>query len=264
VKAFLCQARAFLVRDFATDFTYRLSFAIGFIDAIGAVGMNYLLSTLIAVRPGGYDAFAFIVTGLVLNSAMTTGLVCYAQAIRQSQQSMTLPLLVTSPIGSARLIVLSSAYPMIRGAMESVLFLGVALILGLRLAGANIVGAVLVFVLALAAFGAIGVLSAACIVVWKRGDPIPWLIGAASWLFGGVFFPVDRLPESLQVFSRLLPITYALDALRPALLGSLPLWDILTRAASLVLFTAVIVPLSLFAFDRALSRARVEGTLRQF
>ena len=264
MKAVVCQARAFVARDFITDFTYRLSFAIGLVDAIGAVGMNYLLSTLIAVRPGGYEPFAFIVTGLVLNSAMTAGLACHAQAIRQSQTTLTLPLLVTSPMGPARLIALSSTYPTLRAASESLLFLAVGLALGLSLAGANAPGAIFVFALALAAFSALGILSAACIVVWKRGDPIPWLIGAASWLFGGVFYPVDRLPDSLQLVSRLLPITYALDALRPALLGSAAFGEIASRALPLLLFTAAIVPLSLFAFGRALERARVEGTLRQF
>lgn len=263
MKRFVCQARAFMARDFATDFTYRLSFAIGVADAIGAVGMNYLLSTLIGVRPGGYDAFAFILTGLVLNSAMTTGLACYAQAIRDSQQSFTLPLLVTSPVGSSRLVMLSSAYPLLRASLEAMLFLIAGVALGLSLSGVNVIGAALVFGIALAAFSAVGVLSAACIVVWKRGDPIPWLIGAASWLFGGVFFPIDRLPESLQLLSRLLPISYALEALRPALLGSAGLAEIVERTVPLLVFTAAVVPLSLYAFHRALERARVEGTLRQ-
>jgi ABC-2 type transport system permease protein len=264
VTALLCQVRAFLRRDFVVDFTYRLSFAIGVIDAIGGVGAHYLLSTIIGIRPGGYEPFAFILTGLVMNSAMSTALACYAQSVRESQQSATLPLLVVSPLSARRLIVLSSAYPLLRATIEAMLFLGVGLALGLGLGGANLFGATIVFLVALAAFSAVGILSAACIVVWKRGDPIPWLIGAASWLFGGVFFPIDRLPESLQVLSRFLPITYALEALRPALLLGIGLGDVLRHAAPLMVFTAVIVPLSLLAFDRALDRARVEGTLRQY
>lgn len=264
MTAGVCQLRAFTRRDFIVDFTYRLSFAIGAIDAIGAVGAHYLLSTIIGIQPGGYTPFAFILTGLVMNSAMSTALACYAQSVRESQQSATLSLLVVSPLSARRLIVLSSAYPILRASIEAMLFLGVGLALGLGLRGANLAGAVVVFLLALAAFSAVGILSAACIVVWKRGDPIPWLIGAASWLFGGVFFPIDRLPESLQVLSRFLPITYALEALRPALLGSISFGEVLGLTLPLALFTACAVPLSLLAFDRALERARVEGTLRQY
>ncbi len=264
MRVLACQLRAFLSRDFVADFTYRLSFAIGIVDAVAAVGAYYLLSTLIAVRPAGYDAFAFILTGLVLNSAMSTAMVCYANAIRESQQTFTLPLLVASPVTPRRFVLLSSAYPMLRATVEGLAFLGVGVVLGLALGAANIVGAALVVVLAMAAFSAVGVLSAACIVVWKKGDPILWLIGSASWLFGGVFFPIDRLPAPLQALSRLLPISYGLDALRPALLGRVSLAGIIALAAPLAIFTAVAVPVSLAAFTWAIERAKRDGSLRQF
>lgn len=264
MRALACQFRAFVARDFVADFTYRLSFAIGVADAVAAVGAYYLLSTLIAARPGGYDAFAFILTGLTLNSAMTTAMVCYANAIRESQQTFTLPLLVTSPVTAPRFVLLSSAYPMVRATVEGLAFLAVGVVLGLALEGANALGAAIVFVVAMAAFSAIGVLSAACIVVWKRGDPIIWLIGSASWLFGGVFFPIDRLPAPLRALSRLLPISYALEALRPALLGGVSLREIAARALPLAAFTAVTLPVSLVAFTWAVERARRDGSLRQF
>jgi ABC-2 type transport system permease protein len=264
MRSFACQLRAFVARDFVADFTYRLSFIIGLVDAIAAVGAYYLLSTLIAVKPGGYDAFAFILTGLAMNSAMTTALVCYASAIRDSQQTFTLPLLVSSPISARRFVVLSSAYPLLRATTEAFAYLAAGLVLGVVLAGASIAGGVLVFLLAMGAFSAIGILSAACIVVWKKGDPILWLIGSASWLVGGVFFPIDRLPAPLQALSRLLPISYALDALRPALLGAASLGEIARRAAPLAAFTLIAVPTSLVAFTWAVERARRDGSLRQF
>lgn len=264
MRAFICQARAFARRDFNTDLTYRLSFAIGVADAVFAVAAYYFLSGMIGSRPGGYDAFAFILTGIVLNSAMSTALSCFAQAIREGQHAATLPLLVASPLGAGRLIALSSAYPVLRAAIEGMLFLGVGVALGLSLSSASPLGAAVVFTIAMAAFSSVGVLSAACIVVWKRGDPIPWLFGAASWLLGGVFYPVDQLPSWLQRLSRCLPMTYALDALRPALLGGLGFVDVLRRVLPLAACAAVLLPISLYAFTRAIDRARREGTLRQY
>jgi ABC-2 type transport system permease protein len=37
-------------------------------------------------------------------------------------------------------------------------------------------------------------------------------------LLGGVFWPLDRLPEVLQAVARVMPITYAVDALREVML----------------------------------------------
>lgn len=264
MNAWTPQIHAFLLRDFLTDISYRVSFAMSVIDALAGVAAYYLLSTMIGVRPDGYDAFAFILTGLVMNSAMSAAMVCHAQAMRTSQQTATLPLLVASPLSPARLVALSSGYPLLRAALEAVLYLAAGVWLGVALLGASILGVAFVFAISLAAFSAIGMVSAACTVVWKRGDPIPWLVEAASWLMGGVFFPVALLPEPLQVVSHLLPITYALDAIRPALLSTTTTREVLRSAAPLVAFTAIAVPFALIAFDRALARARAEGTLRQF
>jgi ABC-2 type transport system permease protein len=195
---------------------------------------------------------------------MSAALVCHSQAIRASQQAGTLPLLVASPLTSRRLVTLSAGYPLLRASLEGALYLCAGVLLGVTLHGASITGALLVFAVSLCAFSAIGMLSAACAVVWKRGDPIPWLFDAASWLLGGVFFPVDLLPAPLQAVSRLLPITYALDAIRPALLTPAGIGEILSRAMPLVVFAAAAVPLGFLAFDRALARARAQGTLRQF
>ncbi len=258
------QARAFVVRDFVTDISYRVSFAMSVIDALAGVAAYYLLSTLIGVRPDGYDAFAFILTGLVMNSAMSAAMVCHSQAMRASQQTATLPLIVASPLSSTRLVALSSGYPLLRASLEGVLYLLAGVWLGVTLHGASIAGALFVFAVALAAFSAIGMLSAACTVVWKRGDPIPWLFEAASWLLGGVFFPVALLPEPLRMVSHLLPITYALDAIRPALLATATTAEILRNSAPLIAFTLVALPMALLAFDRAVARARQQGTLRQF
>ena len=264
MTAWASQLRAFIARDFLTDISYRVSFAISVIDAVAGVGAYYMLSRLVSARPDGYDAFAFILTGLVMNSAMSTALVCHSQAVRASQQAATLPLLVASPLTSRRLAMLSAGYPLLRGSLEAALYLCAGLWLGVSLRGASVAGALVVFAATLAAFSAIGILSAACTVVWKRGDPLPWIFDAASWLFGGVFFPVALLPAPLRIISKLLPITYALDAIRPALLSAADAGEIVVRALPVIAFAAVTVPLAFVAFDRAVARACADGTLRQF
>lgn len=41
-------------------------------------------------------------------------------------------------------------------------------------------------------------------------------------LLSGVFFPVDQLPLALQNIAQLLPLTHAIDLVRPLVLGSVP------------------------------------------
>jgi ABC-2 type transport system permease protein len=80
----------------------------------------------------------------------------------------------------------------------------------------------LLLIVALIVFSGLGILSASFIIILKRGSPISWLFGWLSWLLGGVLYPVAVLPDWLRQISVLLPITYAIEGMRAALLRSAP------------------------------------------
>jgi ABC-2 type transport system permease protein len=43
----------------------------------------------------------------------------------------------------------------------------------------------------------LGIISAAFIMRFKKGNPVTWMVATASELLGGVYFPIDVLPERL-------------------------------------------------------------------
>ena len=61
-------------------------------------------------------------------------------------------------------------------------------------------------------------------------------------LLGGVFWPVERLPDVLQAIARVLPVTYAVDALREVMLKGASIgsdtvrFDLLVLAGIALLF----------------------------
>src|SRR2546427_337986 len=83
-------------------------------------------------------------------------------------------------------------------------------------------------------------------------------------IVGGVFYPPQDMPVWLGGWSRLLPITYALHALRRALLRGSRFADLLPDIRALVLFAAVLLPLGILAFRFAVRKARQEGSLVQY
>ncbi len=85
--------------------------------------------------------------------------------------------------------------------------------LGARLA-LNPVAFVATLVISMVPFAALGLISAALVLVFKRADPFALTLDAASYLLCGVIYPVDVLPPVLQWASKLLPATYAISALR--------------------------------------------------
>jgi ABC-2 type transport system permease protein len=135
---------------------------------------------------------------------------------------------------------------------------------GLSLGRVNLLAVLLLFLLSVAAFSSIGILSATFTLVFKRGDPLLWLFAGLSWLLGGVFYPLEVLPRFLQHAGQLLPITHALVGMRAALLCNASILELLPQIGVLGVFALVGLPLSLLAFHLGVRWARVTGTLSHF
>lgn len=256
------KAWAFFKRDFVTDLSYKLSFALEAVHALIAVSTYFFLAGLIGERKlDGYDSFSFIMVGLTVNAYMTTCLVCFAQAIRGSQLTGTLKAILATPTSPAGLLLFSSAYPLARATLDGIVYTLGGLAFGLSLAQSNLAAAALVFVVSILAFSGIGMISATFTLLFKRGDPLVWLFGSASWLLGGVMFPIDVLPSWLQRLAGLLPITHALRGLRAALLTGASVADVLPELGALTLFAVLGLPVSFVAFKLGLERAKMTGTI---
>jgi ABC-2 type transport system permease protein len=72
------------------------------------------------------------------------------------------------------------------------------------------------------------------------------------------------MPEWLQRLSRLIPITYSLDAMRRALLTDASFQELLPDIVALIVFCVLLIPSSLLIFRYAVHRAKVDGSLAHF
>jgi ABC-2 type transport system permease protein len=98
-------------------------------------------------------------------------------------------------------------------------------------------------------------------LLFKRGNPAKWFFLGVSSVAGGMLFPVGILPDWLQLVAHLNPVTYALDAMRAALLGGARITALWRPLAILLLFSGVLLPISMSVFSRALRRTKITGTL---
>jgi len=101
-------------------------------------------------------------------------------------------------------------------------------------------------------------------MVFKRGDPVVWIISLVSGIFGGVYFPVSVLPEKLRFISHLLPITYSLEALRNAMIKGYGLRELLPAIAVLAMFCLVLLPSSILIFWFAVKKTKASGSLAYY
>ena len=118
--------------------------------------------------------------------------------------------------------------------------------------------------LTLVSFSSIGIIAASFVMVLKRGDPIAWFFNTLSGFLGGVYYPIEVMPGWMRWMAGWLPITYALQAMRLALLQGATIQSLLPQMLTLAAFSLVLFPLSLLAFQYAVRRAKYEGSLSHY
>ena len=264
-------AVAFIKRDASMALSYRLSFALQFTGIVLILATFYFLSQLFgsAVAPEleayGGDYFAFVLVGLAFSRYMTLSMTTFSSSIREGQMMGTLEIMLLSPTRLSKILLSSSIWAYVFTSFQVVLFLilGVA-IFGMSLENANVLTALVMLLLSIVSFAGIGIISAAFIMVLKKGDPIAWAFGGLSTLLAGVYYPVAVLPDWLEPISALLPLTYALEGMRMAVLQGYTLYDCRFEILALVGFSAVLLPLAFLSFRFAVKRAKAEGSLIQY
>jgi ABC-2 type transport system permease protein len=230
--------------------------------------MFFFLSRLIGkgvhdqLIPYGGDYFSFVLIGIAFTDYLSVSLSSFAGEIRNAQMMGTLEALLVTPTSVPTILVSSTLYNFTFTSVRVFLYLFIGIIVfGLNLNLTSLPAFFAVMVLTILAFSGIGLLSAAFIIVFKQGSPISWVMGTASGLLGGVFYPVTVLPSWLKPCAYLLPITHALEAMRQVLLNGATFSAIYKEMFALSLFVFLLLPIGLLAFGYGLRIARKEGSL---
>jgi ABC-2 type transport system permease protein len=156
----------------------------------------------------------------------------------------------------------SALYPFVATTLRIAVYVAWgALLFGFPLRSANWLSVAVVLIAALLAFSGLGIFSASYLLLFKRGNPAKWFVVGVSSIVGGMLFPVSILPPWLQFVARLNPVTYALDAMRAALLDGAGLFAIAKPLVVLLFFAAILLPGSAATFAWALRRTKMTGTL---
>jgi ABC-2 type transport system permease protein len=267
MKQWVNTIKAFLVRDAVTATSYRLNFFFQIISLFFTSVAVFFVSKLVGNQPsviryGGYLPFAIL--GIATTNYFTTGFDSFALAIRNEQTIGTLEYVLLTPARLSRVIVGSSIWSFCWTSINAiVLILTTSLLFDFRLKG-NYLLALLILVLTVICFSCLGILSASFVMVYKRGDPLKFLAGTATYLFGGVTFPISIFPGWMQKISYLLPVTHGLSALREVLLCGASLRSVWPQILILIVYVLIGVPLSLASFNKAVNIARSEGSLLHY
>lgn len=259
---------AFLRRDWRIERSYRLAFLLQLARMAFSVGIFYFIGQLVnflnldLLRAYGGDYFAFVLIGLAMRGYFGTALTSFSQSIRIEQTTGTLEAMLTTPARLETVIFGSALWNYLMTSVNLLLYLLAGTLLGrLHLVQANLLVAALGLLFSLVTYSSLGVLSASFTMLYKRGDPVTWVFQALSDFLGGLYYPIEVLPASLQALAAFLPVTYSLRVMRLALLQGVSWAAVWPDMAILAAFAALSLPLSILAFRFAVRRVRIQGSL---
>ena len=128
---------------------------------------------------------------------------------------------------------------------------------------ANFAALLVVLVPGAVAIFALSILFAAVVVLIKQADPIIGAYSMMAAILGGMVFPVEVLPIWIRPLAWLIPISHAMTGTRLALAGE-GIGEIAVHAIVLAAIAVVLLPVSIFAFNWAVQRAKYEGSLVEY
>jgi ABC-2 type transport system permease protein len=266
MNSILDKLLAILRRDLLTAIRHRSGFAMTFAGLFMELAAFYYLARAIGpgFHPGGVQYFPFLLVGTGVYTFFLMSAQAFLNAVQQAQQTGTLEVLMTTSTPPAELLILS-AISAFAGSLVSLvvyLFAGVAVFRAAM--HINPLSCVIAMVLSLAIALAIGVLAATLQIAMQKGSALIWLLGSGLWFLSGTLFPIQSLPRPLELLARAVPLSYAIDAMRGALIEGRSVTAMATTLAALAAFTVAMLPLALGGLSLSLRRARQCGTLSSY
>jgi ABC-2 type transport system permease protein len=169
----------------------------------------------------GVDFIAFMYPGIVAQSVLTSSLFAGVSVVWDREFGFLREILV-APIGRTGIVLGKAIGATITALLQVLIMLVLAPILGVPLSLEIILGLVPIVVILSLGLSGLGILIASFMRSQQGFQLVIQLLIFPLIFLAGVFFPVDNVPDWLEVISKVNPLTYGVDAIRQVFLGPLP------------------------------------------
>jgi ABC-2 type transport system permease protein len=175
----------------------------------------------------GYPVAGFLIVGVVGVVLWTSNLWASGYAIEFERREGTLPTLFLSPASRSAVVLgcgLGSLLIMV--APTTIVLATIVLALGITFEVESLAAVVLALAGMMLASVSLGYVLAGFFVLTRRANVIANFLQTPVYLLSGAVLPVAELPDTLQIFARLFPLSHGMDAVRESLLAGASFGDI--------------------------------------
>jgi ABC-2 type transport system permease protein len=265
---FLRKAYAFLKRDFQERRSYKAALLFDLVGVVFSIlifffiGKMYSGADSVTLREYSTSYFPFVLIGLAFSSYQTVALNSFSQSLGREIDAGTFESILLTSTGIKTIIFAGSLWAFLWTTIRVLIFflLGI-LFFSVKFPPFHFSPLIVSILLMLTSLIGLGLISAGFTLIYKRGDPVTFIINGLTKFLSGVYFPVAVLPLPLQYLSKIFPLTHSLTVLRKVLLQSATFSEVKAELFFLICFTTLFLPLGALFFNIAVKKAKREGSL---
>lgn len=243
----------FIKRDTIEFASYRLSSILNVFSILINLTIFFFIGKIIGfsshLASYGGNYFAFVFIGIVFSSYMGVCLTGFNTSLQNEYYRRTIETIFVTPIKIPLLLSGLISWHFLYATLEIIIYiLAGFVIFQVSFPHVNYLAVFLVLIISLLVLFPLGIISASFLLVYKRGDPINWLMNLSFELLGGVYFPITVMPNWLQSISNIIPVSYVLNCLRAAILQGKTIADLKNDIFILLIYTSFLIPASFTCF----------------
>lgn len=266
------EALALVQASWRTQRSYRVSMILSVLSlGVTALPVYFVSKALqpyvaesIASQASNY--FGFLVIGFIAIIFVSTTVNSIPDAIGGGIGTGTLEALLSTRASIPSLLAGMVGYSFVWSAVKAILFLLLAMILGLHISiGASFSG-ILILIMIVLAHVPFALMAASLVLAFRTTGQIPSVVMIASGLLGGVYWSMTAkiIPPWVHALENWVPLAPGLRALRQTLLNGASLASVVPDLTLLMGFIVMLNAIGFLMFVEALRYARRTGTLAQY
>jgi ABC-2 type transport system permease protein len=230
--------------------------------SVSYIGLGMEVLTGASAQQGQYLVF-YLLIGTLVWRFLSSIFYWVTEVIAIERWEGTIEYTLMAPVPRIIHLVGHTAFAVVYSMLfTGVILLVTVLLFDLDMTQANLAGGMVMLLAGSLSFVGIGVMGAVLPLLFpERGAQMTHIIVATLLLVSGVYYPVEVLPQFLQVLSKLSPAWYVLMGTRAALLEGADLAFLWQFIWPVIILAVIMVPAGLRIFDMAERYAKRTGKL---
>jgi ABC-2 type transport system permease protein len=231
----------------------------------GQAFVGGLQSPSFAEIAGTPEFIPFVVLGAILNSYVLTSLYGMGESIRREAYRGTLDYILSAPCNKAFILIgkaisesVSSTIYAISQLAICIAFFGIELTIGI------IMPVTFIIILLILGLYGIALILTALSLRYKQAHDLAHTLDYVFYVFAPVRYPIGSLPFWAQILGKLLPLTYALIAVRTVMLLRESLSAVYLEVLVLLLIDAIVLLVGFYLFNWMEKKTKKSGTISHY